>query len=257
MNRHSGPVVYYARCGEQIKIGYTTREPAKRLTDIQRALNLPLQLLAIEPGGRELEQQRHEQFAPYRTYGEWFVVADSIVRHAGSLARTHPVPAYESRVMYRAQRRAGIGQKKLQAGLPPEYVVQATRQGRHWSADVPSLEGTHTFARNLPALDKSVRECIALTRDLPVGAEADLRIDYEYDTGDEQLNERTAWLRADRERVRREREVAAAATADLALRMVSELGLSVRDAAVLLDVSPQRISQVAPRASKLKRRATA
>jgi hypothetical protein len=51
-------VVYYARIGENIKIGYTInlrqRLGALRIYDED--------LLATEPGGRELEAQRHTQF---------------------------------------------------------------------------------------------------------------------------------------------------------------------------------------------------
>ncbi|BCJ65119.1 type II toxin-antitoxin system HicB family antitoxin [Polymorphospora rubra] len=64
------------------------------------------------------------------------------------------------------------------------YRVIVTREDDAWLADVPDLPGTQTFARNLPSLDANVREAIALTEDLPEGAEVDLAISYEYRTGD-------------------------------------------------------------------------
>ena len=52
------------------------------------------------------------------------------------------------------------------------YRVVVTREDGHWLADVPSLEGAHTYARSLPTLDQAVREVVVLAADLPdeVGA---------------------------------------------------------------------------------------
>jgi hypothetical protein len=125
--------------------------------------------------------------------------------------------------------------------------VRVTREDGAWQADVPGLRGTHTWARNLPALDRSVREVIALVKDLPEGAESALQLDYEYNIGDPALTALTAKLRAERERIQREERDLARETAAAASRLVADASLSVRDAATLLAVSPQRISQVAPR----------
>jgi hypothetical protein len=126
-----------------------------------------------------------------------------------------------------------------------------TRDGDAWLADVPDLPGTHTWARNLPGLDRSVREVIALVEDLPDGAEPDLSLAYTYDIGDPELNTVTAHLRTERERIQREERQLAEQTAAVAAQL-TERSMSVRDAATLLAVSPQRISQVAPRPTKDK-----
>lgn len=74
------PCVYYVRLDEErIKIGYTTNLKAR-----MASLRLPPdRLLAIEPGGREVEKTRHagfrserihparEDFAPSPRIGEW------------------------------------------------------------------------------------------------------------------------------------------------------------------------------------------
>jgi predicted RNase H-like HicB family nuclease len=57
------------------------------------------------------------------------------------------------------------------------YPVVVTREGDAWLADVPDLPGAHTWAKNLPGLDRSVREVIALVEDLPEGAETRLSFD--------------------------------------------------------------------------------
>lgn len=37
------------------------------------------------------------------------------------------------------------------------YRVVVTREDGAWLADVPTLDGAHTWARNLPTLDLAVR----------------------------------------------------------------------------------------------------
>jgi hypothetical protein len=69
--------VYYVRVADRVKIGFS-----RNVYD--RVASIPCdELLAVEPGGRPLEQMRHKQFAALRIYRnrEWF-------RHEGEL-RSH------------------------------------------------------------------------------------------------------------------------------------------------------------------------
>jgi predicted RNase H-like HicB family nuclease len=129
------------------------------------------------------------------------------------------------------------------------YRVVVTREGDAWLADAPDLEGVHTWAKNLPSLDANVREAIALAEDLPDGAEPTLDLVYSYDIGDAELNAATARLRAERERIQREEQQLAEQTAAVAAQLTGR-HFSVRDAAALLAISPQRISQLAPKTRK-------
>jgi DNA-binding NarL/FixJ family response regulator len=128
------------------------------------------------------------------------------------------------------------------------YGVVVTREDGHWLADVPALQGAHTYARSLPALDRAVREVIVLATDLPDEAMPGLVLDYSYDTGDPDLDATALEVR----RLRRQAdELAAAVTArtgEVAAQLVAR-GLSVRDVAELLGISPQRVSQLTARAS--------
>ena len=133
----------------------------------------------------------------------------------------------------------------------PTYRVMVTREGDAWLADIPDLPGTHTWAKNLPGLDRSIREVIALVENLPNGAEPGLSLVYSYDIGDPELNAVTARLRAERARIQRAERQLAEQTAAVAAQL-TQRSMSVRDTAVLLAVSPQRISQVAPRPAKNK-----
>lgn len=127
------------------------------------------------------------------------------------------------------------------------YGVVVTREDGHWLADVPELAGAHTYARSLPALDQAVREVIVLAADLPDEALPGLVLDYSYDTGDPDLDATALEVR----RLRRQAdELAAAVTArtgEVAAQLVAR-GLSVRDVAALLGISPQRVSQITAKA---------
>ena len=128
------------------------------------------------------------------------------------------------------------------------YRVVVTREDGQWLADVPSLEGAHTYARSLPTLDQAVREVVVLAADLPDEAMPVLMLDYEYHTGDASLDVTAQEVR----QLRREADELAAAAASRTGRAAAELvarGLSVRDVAALLGISPQRVSQLTARTS--------
>lgn len=127
------------------------------------------------------------------------------------------------------------------------YRVLVTREDGHWLADVPELEGTHTHARSLSALDRYVREVIVLGAELPDDAIPDLDLDYEFDTGDQVVD-----AAADLRRQRADLERAERRLAKSTERTVADLvarGYSVRDIAVLTGVSYQRVSQLMKAAS--------
>jgi hypothetical protein len=77
--RARSSVVYYMRIGNRVKIGYTT-DLATRLADIG-----PEELLVTEPGGREVERERHNQFAALRSHREWFRWEEPLVSHVCGL----------------------------------------------------------------------------------------------------------------------------------------------------------------------------
>lgn len=71
--------VYYLRFCCRIKIG-TTTWLERRLSEVQHD-----ELLAVEPGGPELEKLRHEQFADARLIGDWFMSAPALIAHIRAL----------------------------------------------------------------------------------------------------------------------------------------------------------------------------
>jgi predicted RNase H-like HicB family nuclease len=128
------------------------------------------------------------------------------------------------------------------------YRVVVTREESHWLAEVPHLQGAHTYARSLATLDQAVREVIVLAADLPDEAMPDLVIDYDFHTGDPELDTTAIQVRRLRRQADELAATAAAETEQAAIRFVAS-GLSVRDAAALLGISPQRVSQLTAKAS--------
>jgi hypothetical protein len=80
--------VYYLRVGERIKIGYSV-DVKRRM----RAYPPGSQLLAVEPGDRDQERQRHQQFAGSRTDGrEWFRPTADILELTQEIVATYGEP---------------------------------------------------------------------------------------------------------------------------------------------------------------------
>lgn len=78
-------VVYYIKHGDRIKIG-TSQNWKHRITELPHD-----ELLALEPGDRTKEQQRHREFADTRVRRtEWFTVSDDLVEHIASVRSDHP-----------------------------------------------------------------------------------------------------------------------------------------------------------------------
>jgi hypothetical protein len=74
-------VVYYLRFRDRIKIG-TSANPRSRLAQLRYD-----DLLAFEPGDRDVEQRRHLQFAVDRFPGsEWFAASPALDAHVAVLA---------------------------------------------------------------------------------------------------------------------------------------------------------------------------
>jgi hypothetical protein len=78
----SQSVVYYVRLGGCIKIGTTTNMKMRMNT------LMPDEILATEPGTRELEQMRHKQFAGLRVRGERFLADPELLSHI-QMIRAH------------------------------------------------------------------------------------------------------------------------------------------------------------------------
>lgn len=113
--------------------------------------------------------------------------------------------------------------------LARPVVVMVSRTPGGWVAEVAAL-GVQRTARSLVALDRGVRELL--------GTDA---VDYQFHTGDAELDRLVMHVRTAREAAQRNQERARRLTGQ-ALRLPS--GGSGRDLAWLLGLSHQRIHQL-------------
>lgn len=123
-----------------------------------------------------------------------------------------------------------------------KVTAKATRSGQWWAVEVPEVEGAFTQARRLDQVPAMVADAIHLLTGVPLD-EIEVQLG-DVDLGDPQV---LAETRAARERVAtaaRSQEEAARASRRAVARLRAR-GLSVRDVGVILDVSPQRVSQLA------------
>lgn len=80
--------VYYLQVGERIKVGYSV-DVKRRM----RAYPPGSELLAVEPGDRDLETERHRQFAGSRTDGrEWFRPTPDLLELVAEIVATYGAP---------------------------------------------------------------------------------------------------------------------------------------------------------------------
>lgn len=63
--------VYLVTSNGKVKIGFST-DVNSRIRCFNTAHARPCKLIAVAPGGRQLEKDLHKQFAAYRLNGEWF-----------------------------------------------------------------------------------------------------------------------------------------------------------------------------------------
>lgn len=64
--------IYALKAGAEVKLGFTSKSPARRIRQLQTGQALPLELVALVPGTRLDERQLHARLRAARIRGEWF-----------------------------------------------------------------------------------------------------------------------------------------------------------------------------------------
>jgi hypothetical protein len=124
-----------------------------------------------------------------------------------------------------------------------QRTVSVTRESAGWVAcwsDEPDGPRTQVRGRNLPGLDRAVRQTVA--GDARVAPEVD--ITYEYHLGHARLDVATAQVRQSRAELAVAEATLAGRTLAIARELVSGEGMSYRDAATLLGVAHQWIAKL-------------
>lgn len=120
------------------------------------------------------------------------------------------------------------------------YRVEAERDGRWWVASMAEIKGAHTQARRLDQLELMARDVISLILDVPEDSfDIDIHASLPEDVEDLAARTREARSRADASA-----DEANEFTREAVPRLLAK-GLPVRDVAVILGLSFQRVSQLA------------
>lgn len=128
------------------------------------------------------------------------------------------------------------------------YTAVCRRSGNWWAISVRELKGVHTQARRLDQVADMARDAIALMLDVdPSGVEVTVEPEVPAPVADALAARRAA----------REAEHAAEQATASAVKQLLDEGYTIRDAGRLLGLSPQRISQIAPRAPRTDQREAA
>lgn len=120
-----------------------------------------------------------------------------------------------------------------------KVTAKVVRSGGWWAIEVPEVPGVYSQAKRLDQVPDVVADAVATMLDIDLeGVEVSikprLREDVRRDVEEAKRLSRAA----------REAEVAASAQMRRAVADVIAEGLTVRDAATLLSISPQRVSQL-------------
>jgi hypothetical protein len=151
-----------------VKIGHSAN-PEARLADLQVGNPLPLRILAVLGGGRELEKLLHDNFATHRVVGEWFdfggVDPALAVASAAALLGYPTLPGeHVPEVDYaraRAQARPGPRRK-----TPAEQALQSVDQGvgieeaaLGWFVDPSEVRTALVERDHIRAIAMEMRRC--------------------------------------------------------------------------------------------------
>jgi predicted RNase H-like HicB family nuclease len=125
------------------------------------------------------------------------------------------------------------------------YTARVRRSGAWWAIDVPELPGVYSQARRLDRAEPMARDAIGLYLDVDPTT-LDIRVETILPSDLRRDVDAVGRLRADADRLQAE---SSGALRNLTHELVDR-GLSVRDAAAILGISHQRVSQLVRGESK-------
>jgi hypothetical protein len=119
------------------------------------------------------------------------------------------------------------------------YNATATREGRWWVVDVPDIGATQ--GRTTREAERMAADLVAIMLDIPV---EQVTVNVNFRLSDELTNEVRIARQAQKDADKAQRDAADRSRA--AIRHILAAGLSKQDAARVLGISAQRVSQLAP-----------
>lgn len=129
----------------------------------------------------------------------------------------------------------------MEHGETVKVHAKAVRSDGWWSVEVPEIDGAFTQAKRLDQIPDKVADAVAILTGTPKDQVEVLAVDYDFgdlttmsDIADVKKLNRDAHQAAD----------AASQASRAAVRKLRDRGLSVRDVGAILQISPQRVSQL-------------
>jgi DNA-directed RNA polymerase specialized sigma24 family protein len=119
------------------------------------------------------------------------------------------------------------------------YNATATREGRWWVVDVPDIGVTQ--GRSSREAERMAADLVAIMLDIPV---EQVSVNVDFRLSDELTNEVYIARQAQKDADKAQRQAADRSRA--AIRRILAAGLSKQDAARVLGISAQRVSQLVP-----------
>ncbi|WP_191564910.1 hypothetical protein [Janibacter melonis] len=127
-----------------------------------------------------------------------------------------------------------------------KVTAKVTRSGGWWAIEVPEVRGVFTQAKRLDQVAETVADAVAVMEDVdPASVEVAI---------EPALSENTRVDISEAQRLSKAAEAAVSnASAQMRRAVAGALaeGLTVRDVGILLDLSPQRVSQLSPKRNSL------
>lgn len=85
------PKIYFAQIPSgPIKIGFTTKKPSGRITELQAGNHETITLLWAGAGTKTQERKLHERFAALKLRSEWFQPAEELLQFIAACKRATP-----------------------------------------------------------------------------------------------------------------------------------------------------------------------
>ena len=122
-----------------------------------------------------------------------------------------------------------------------QVTAIAHRSGDCWAVEVPEVDGAFTQAKRLDQIPAMVSDAVSLLEDVPA---EQVEVTVVPDIGDPELLATAEHARAQVAAARAVQAAAATASRDV-VKKLRDRGLPVRDVAVILKMSAQRVSQIA------------
>lgn len=91
-------MIYFAKCGEAVKIGFSERNIQGRIDSFRTLTPFPVEILGTMAGGLPFEAKLHKRFSKHRMQGEWFRLCREITEYIAEYCTPFDELAKKSRV---------------------------------------------------------------------------------------------------------------------------------------------------------------